>query len=159
MSKEDQIIKDATTGDYKYGWSSDIESDLAPKGLSEDTVRLISGKKNEPERLLDWRLKSFRLWQKMEEPDWAHVNYKKPDFQDIIYYAAAKPKKQLDSLDEVDPEILKTFAKLGISLDEQKILSGVAVDIVLDSVSVKTTFSKKLGELGIIFCSFSEAVQ
>jgi len=159
MSKEDQIIKDATTGDYKYGWSSDIESDLAPKGLSEDTVRLISGKKNEPEWLLDWRLKSFRLWQKMEEPDWAHVNYKKPDFQDIIYYAAAKPKKQLDSLDEVDPEILKTFAKLGISLDEQKILSGVAVDIVLDSVSVKTTFSKKLGELGIIFCSFSEAVQ
>jgi Fe-S cluster assembly protein SufB len=159
MSKEDQIIKEATTGEYKYGWSSDIESDLAPKGLSEDTVRLISGKKNEPEWLLEWRLKAFKLWQQMEEPNWAHVNYKKPDFQDIIYYAAAKPKKQLDSLDEVDPEILKTFEKLGIPLDEQKILSGVAVDVVLDSVSVKTTFSKKLKELGIIFCSFSEAVQ
>ena len=159
MSKEDQIIKEATTGEYKYGWTSDIESDLAPKGLNEDTVRFISEKKNEPEWLLEWRLKAYHRWLEMEEPDWAHVNYKKPDFQDLYYYAAPKKKKQLESLDEVDPEILKTFERLGVPIEEQKILAGVAVDIVLDSVSVKTTFKEKLNELGIIFCSFSEAVQ
>jgi Fe-S cluster assembly protein SufB len=159
MSKEDQIIKEATTGEYKYGWTSDIESDLAPKGLNEDTVRFISEKKNEPEWLLEWRLKAYQRWLEMEEPDWAHVNYKKPDFQDLYYYAAPKKKKQLESLDEVDPEILKTFERLGVPIEEQKVLAGVAVDIVLDSVSVKTTFKEKLNELGIIFCSFSEAVQ
>ncbi|MFT6746452.1 MAG: Fe-S cluster assembly protein SufB [Glaciecola sp.] len=159
MSKEDKIIEDATTGEYKYGWSTDIESELAPKGLDESTVRLISSKKNEPEWLLEWRLKAFELWKTLDEPDWAKVNYPKIDFQDIIYYAAPKPKKVLDSLDEVDPELLATFKKLGVPIDEQKLMTGVAVDIVMDSVSVKTTFTKKLAELGVIFCSFSEAVQ
>ncbi|MFT6715794.1 MAG: Fe-S cluster assembly protein SufB [Saprospiraceae bacterium] len=159
MSKEDKIIKDATTSDYKYGWTTDIESEVAEKGLSEDTVRMISAKKNEPEWLLEWRLKAFKLWLTLEEPDWAKVNYPKIDFQDIIYYAAPKPKKVLDSLDEVDPELLATFKKLGVPIDEQKLMTGVAVDIVMDSVSVKTTFTKKLAELGVIFCSFSEAVQ
>ena len=156
MSAEDKIIQEATSGEYKYGWSSDIESENAPKGLSEDTVRYISAKKNEPEWLLEWRLKSFALWLEMKEPSWAKVNYPKIDFQDIIYYSAPKPKKQ--SLDEVDPEVLKMFERLGVPVDEQKALAGVAVDIVMDSVSVKTTFTAKLGELGIIFCSFSEAV-
>jgi Fe-S cluster assembly protein SufB len=159
MSKEDKIIKEATNSEYKYGWSSDIESELAPKGLDESTVRLISSKKNEPEWLLEWRLKAFELWKTLDEPDWAKVNYPKIDFQDIIYYAAPKPKKVLDSLDEVDPELLATFEKLGVPINEQKLMTGVAVDIVMDSVSVKTTFTKKLGELGVIFCSFSEAVQ
>lgn len=159
MSDEDKIIEEATTGEYKYGWTSDIESELAPKGLTEDTVRLISSKKNEPEWLLEWRLKAFELWKTMEEPDWAKVNYPKIDFQDIIYYAAPKPKKQLNSLDEVDPEILATFEKLGVPIEEQKMMTGVAVDVVMDSVSVKTTFTEKLAELGVIFCSFSEAVQ
>ncbi len=155
----DEILDEITNQDYKYGFVTDIESDKAPKGLNEDIIRLISAKKNEPEWLLEWRLKAFKLWQGMEEPSWAHVNYPKVDFQSIHYYAAPKPKKQLNSLDEVDPELLKTFEKLGISLEEQKRLTGVAVDIVLDSVSVKTTFKEKLAELGIIFCSFSEAVQ
>lgn len=155
----DELLEEVTGSEYKYGFVTDIESDKAPKGLSEDIVRFISAKKNEPEWLLEWRLKSFRAWLKMEEPTWAHVRYPKIDFQDLYYYAAPKQKKQLDSLDEVDPELLKTFEKLGISLDEQKRLSGVAVDIVMDSVSVATTFKAKLGELGIIFCSFSEAVQ
>jgi Fe-S cluster assembly protein SufB len=159
MSKEDKIIEDATNSEYKYGWTSDIESELAPKGLDESTVRLISSKKNEPEWLLEWRLKAFELWKTLEEPDWAKVTYPKIDFQDIIYYAAPKPKKVLDSLDEVDPELLATFEKLGVPIDEQKLMTGVAVDIVMDSVSVKTTFTKKLAELGVIFCSFSEAVQ
>jgi len=159
MSKEDKIIEDATNSEYKYGWTSDIESEVAPKGLDESTVRLISSKKNEPEWLLEWRLKAFELWKNLEEPDWAKVNYPKIDFQDIIYYAAPKPKKKLDSLDEVDPELLATFEKLGVPIDEQKLMTGVAVDIVMDSVSVKTTFTKKLAELGVIFCSFSEAVQ
>ena len=159
MSDEDKIIAEATTGEYKYGWSNDFESDDAPKGLSEDTVRLISSKKGEPEWLLEWRLKAFETWKGMEEPDWAKVNYPKIDFQDMIYYSAPKPKKQLDSLDEVDPEILAMFEKLGVPIEEQKIMSGVAVDVVMDSVSVKTTFTKKLAELGIIFCSFSEAVK
>ena len=159
MSDEDKIIEEATTGDYKYGFVTDIESDLAKVGLTEDTVRFISAKKDEPEWLLDWRLKAFRMWEKMEEPDWAHVSYPKPNYQDIIYYAAPKPKKEYESLDQVDPEILKTFEKLGVPINEQKALSGVAVDIVMDSVSVATTFKDKLGELGIIFCSFSEAVK
>ena len=159
MSKEDKIIAEATTGEYKYGWSSDIESELAPKGLTEDTIRLISSKKGEPEWMLEWRLKAFETWKKMEEPEWAHVKYPKIDFQELHYYAAPKPKKQLASLDEVDPEILKTFERLGVPIEEQKIMAGVAVDVVMDSVSVKTTFTKKLGELGIIFCSFSEAVK
>lgn len=159
MSDEDKIIEEATTGEYKYGFVSDIESDMALKGLTEDTVRFISEKKGEPEWLLEWRLKAFRLWLTLEEPNWAHVSYPKPNFQDIIYYAAPKPKKKLDSLDEVDPEILKTFERLGVPINEQKALAGVAVDIVMDSVSVATTFKDKLGELGIIFCSFSEAVK
>lgn len=159
MSDEDKIIEEATSGDYKYGFVTNVESDMAQKGLSEDTVRFISAKKEEPEWLLDWRLKAFKLWQKMEEPDWAHVNYAKPNFQEIIYYAAPKSKPKYDSLDEVDPEILKTFEKLGVPINEQKALAGVAVDVVMDSVSVATTFKDKLGDLGIVFCSFSEAVK
>jgi Fe-S cluster assembly protein SufB len=156
---EDDLAKDLENSEYKYGFVTDIESDKAPKGLNEDIIRLISSKKNEPEWLLEYRLDAFKNWQAMEEPDWAHIKYEKPDFQDLHYYAAPKPKKQLESLDEVDPELLDTFNKLGIPIEEQKMLSGVAVDIVMDSVSVKTTFKDKLKELGIIFCSFSEAVQ
>lgn len=159
MPEETDIIHEVTTQEYKYGFVTDIESDNAPKGLNEDIVRFISAKKNEPEWLLEWRLKAFRVWQKMEEPNWAMVNYPKINYQDIIYYSAPKPKKKLNSLDEVDPELRATFEKLGISLTEQKLLSGVAVDAVIDSVSVTTTYKKKLGELGIIFCSFSEAVK
>ncbi|TVR80233.1 MAG: Fe-S cluster assembly protein SufB [Chitinophagaceae bacterium] len=161
MSKkdQDQIIEEFTSGEYKYGFVSDIDSDDAPIGLNEDTVRLISMKKNEPEWLLNWRLKAYRNWQKMTEPKWPKVSYPDIDFQNMIYYSAPKPKKKLESLDEVDPELLKTFEKLGISLQEQKRLTGVAVDAVVDSVSVATTFKDKLAELGIIFCSFSEAVK
>ena len=159
MSESEKAIKEATTGEYKYGFTTDVESDKAPKGLNEDIIRLISSKKNEPEWLLDWRLKAFKIWQGMEEPTWAHVQYPEINFQEIIYYSAPKPKKVLNSLDEVDPEIIKTFNKLGIPLEEQKILSGVAVDVVMDSVSVKTTFKEKLMELGIIFGSFSDGVQ
>lgn len=159
MAKEDELLQEVTQSDYKYGFTTNIESDKVEKGLTEDTVRLISSKKNEPEWLLEWRLKAFEAWQKMEEPDWAHVKYEKPKYQDIIYYAAPKAKKELKSLDEADPELLKTFEKLGISLEEQKRLTGVAVDFVMDSVSVATSFKDKLAELGIIFCSFSEAVQ
>lgn len=157
----DELLDKVTNQEYKYGWTTDIESDKAPKGLNEDIIRFISAKKNEPEWLLEWRLKAFKVWSEMEEPDWAHVNYPKVNFQDIIYYAAPKPKKELNSLDEVDPELIATFNKLGISLDEQKRLTGVkmAVDVVMDSVSVKTTFKETLAEKGIIFCSFSEAVQ
>jgi Fe-S cluster assembly protein SufB len=154
----DELLDEVTNQEYKYGFVTNIESDKAPKGLTEDIVRLISAKKNEPEWLLEWRLKAFKVWQKMTEPTWAHVHYPKVDFQDLHYYAAPKQKKQLNSLDEVDPELLDTFKKLGISTEEQKRLTGVAVDIVVDSVSVKTTFKEKLGELGIIFSSFSEAV-
>jgi Fe-S cluster assembly protein SufB len=161
MSKkdQDQIIEEFTSGEYKYGFVSDIDSDDAPFGLNEGTVRLISMKKNEPEWLLNWRLKAYRNWQKMTEPKWPKVSYPDIDFQNMIYYSAPKPKKKLESLDEVDPELLKTFEKLGISLQEQKRLTGVAVDAVVDSVSVATTFKDKLAELGIIFCSFSEAVK
>ncbi len=158
-SNEDILLKEVTGAEYKYGFTTNIKSDKAPLGLSEDIIRFISAKKNEPEWLLEYRLESYKTWLKMEEPDWAHVKYPKPDFQDIYYYSAPQPKKKLDSLDEVDPELLEMYKKLGISIDEQKRLTGVAVDIVMDSVSVATTFKKKLGELGIIFCSFSEAVQ
>lgn len=154
----DELLDEVTNQEYKYGFVTNIESDKAPKGLTEDIVRLISAKKNEPEWLLEWRLKAFKVWQKMTEPTWAHVHYPKVDFQDLHYYAAPKQKKTLGSLDDVDPELLDTFKKLGISTEEQKRLTGVAVDIVVDSVSVKTTFKEKLGELGIIFSSFSEAV-
>ena len=154
-----QVLDQHTQSDYKYGFTSDIEMETLPKGLSEDTIRAISAKKKEPEFMLEWRLNAFRKWQEMKEPRWAKMQYADIDYQDIIYYAAPKKKPQLDSLDEVDPELLRTFEKLGIPLNEQKMLTGVAVDAVLDSVSVKTTYREKLGELGIIFCSFSEAVQ
>ena len=144
---------------YKYGFSTDIESDKAPKGLNESIVRFISSKKKEPKWLLDWRLKSYNAWKKMSEPRWPNVKYPKIDYQDAYYYAAPKPKKKLKSLNEVDPAILSTYEKLGIPIEEQKILSGVAVDYVFDSTSVATTFKEKLSELGIVFCSFSDAVQ
>lgn len=156
---EQEILKEVTGREYKYGFVTDIESDKAPKGLNEDIIRAISAKKNEPEWLLEYRLEAFHIWQKMKEPHWAHHHYEEIDYQAAHYYAAPKPKEKKESLDEVDPEILKTLDKLGISLEEQKRLTGVAVDVVMDSVSVKTTFKEKLAELGIIFCSFSEAVQ
>lgn len=159
MSKDDKILEEYTSKEYEHGWTIDIEADEAPKGLSEEIIRFISAKKEEPEWLLDWRLKAYRLWEKMVEPTWPNVNYKAVDYQDMIYYSAPKKKNTPGSLDEVDPELRETFKKLGISLEEQKRLTGVAVDAVIDSVSVATTFKKKLGELGIIFCSFSEAVQ
>ena len=157
-----EILKEHIDSEYKWGFTTNIDADTAPKGLNEDIVRFISKKKNEPEWLLEYRLKAFRHWQNLTEPNWAHVNYTKPDFQDIIYYSAPKVKPSLESLDQVDPELLKTFEKLGISLEEQKRLTGVqsniAVDAVFDSVSVKTTFRETLAEKGVIFCSFSEAV-
>ncbi|MCB9264694.1 MAG: Fe-S cluster assembly protein SufB [Lewinellaceae bacterium] len=159
MSDSMQTLEEHTRSDYKYGFTSNIDTDKLPKGLSEDIVRAISMKKNEPEWLTEWRLKAYRHWTTMKEPTWPNVNYPPIDYQDIIYYAAPKPKKQLNSLDEVDPELLETFNKLGIPLEEQKLLAGVAVDAVIDSVSVKTTYKEKLAELGIIFCSFSEAVK
>ncbi|MBL7110358.1 MAG: Fe-S cluster assembly protein SufB [Bacteroidales bacterium] len=159
MNKNDEILKDATRSDYKFGFYTDIETDTIGKGLSEDTVKLISSRKNEPEWMLEWRLKAFRHWQKMKMPEWAHLNIPPIDYQDIIYYAAPRQKAELKSLDEVDPELLDTFNKLGIPLDEQKQLTGVAVDAVMDSVSIKTTFSETLAELGIIFSSMSEAVR
>ncbi|HET6245472.1 MAG: Fe-S cluster assembly protein SufB [Bacteroidetes bacterium] len=159
MAEDKDILEQVTGTEYKYGFVTNIESDMAPKGLSEDTIRFISAKKNEPQWMLDWRLKAYKQWLKMQEPKWAHVHYPKIDFQDSYYYAAPKQKPKLDSLDQVDPELLDTFNKLGISLVEQKRLSGVAIDVVMDSVSVATTFKEKLGELGIIFCSFGEAVQ
>lgn len=159
MSTEDQLLEEVTTADYKYGFTTDIDMDMAPKGLGEETVRFIAAKKNEPEWMLAWRLKAYRHWLTMEPPTWPNVNYPAIDFQDIIYYAAPQKKPVLDSLDEVDPELLATFEKLGIPLEERKRLTGVAMDVVMDSVSVSTTFHKKLQELGIIFCSFSEAVQ
>ena len=156
---EEDLKKELSVKEYEFGFTTDIESDKAPLGLNEDIIRLISTKKNEPEWMLNYRLKAFKQWQKMIEPDWAHVKYEKPDFQAISYYAAPKQKKELNSMDEVDPELRKTMDKLGISIEEQKRLSGVAVDFVMDSVSVATSFKEKLGELGIIFCSFSEAVK
>ncbi|MCB9165127.1 MAG: Fe-S cluster assembly protein SufB [Flavobacteriales bacterium] len=154
----DDILREVTEKEYAYGFVTDIESEKAPKGLNEDIVRFISARKNEPEWMLEWRLEAFRLWQKMEEPEWAHVHYPKIDYQNAYYYSAPKKKPTLNSLDEADPELVKTFEKLGISLEEQKRLAGVAVDVVFDSVSVKTTFKETLKEKGIIFCAFSEAV-
>jgi len=158
-SDSNKIIDSFTQGDYKFGFITDIETDMAPKGLNEDIIRFISAKKNEPEFMLEFRLKAYRHWLTMKMPGWANLKVPPIDFQDIIYYAAPKKKKQLAGLDEVDPELLDTFNKLGISLEEQKKLSGVAVDAVMDSVSVKTTFSDTLSKQGIIFCSFSDAVQ
>ncbi|MEO1010347.1 MAG: Fe-S cluster assembly protein SufB [Bacteroidota bacterium] len=156
---EEELKKELETKEYEYGFYTDIESDTFPKGLNEEIVRAISEKKEEPEWMTQWRLESFRHWKEMVEPEWANVAYKKPNFQDISYYSAPNKKPKYNSLDEVDPELLETFEKLGISLDEQKKLAGVAVDIVMDSVSVATTFKKTLAEKGIIFCSISEAIQ
>ncbi|MFK5857417.1 MAG: Fe-S cluster assembly protein SufB, partial [Bacteroidota bacterium] len=162
MNKEKEnkdILEEVTSTEYKYGFVTDIESEFAPIGLSEETVRFISNKKNEPEWLLEYRLKAYKYWLTIEEPDWALLKHPPINYQEIIYYAAPKQKKELESLDEVDPELIDTFNKLGISLEEQKMLSGVAVDAVIDSVSVKTTFQDTLAKKGIIFCSFSDAVQ
>ena len=156
---EEELKKELETKEYEYGFYTDIDSETFPIGLSEEIVERISAKKNEPEWMTQWRLEAFRAWKKMDEPDWANVHYKKPDFQAISYYSAPLKKDKYESIDEVDPELLATFEKLGISLDEQKKLAGVAVDIVVDSVSVATTFKKTLGEKGIIFCSISEAIQ
>jgi Fe-S cluster assembly protein SufB len=159
MTTATNTLEEIARQDYKYGFVTDIESETIPMGLSEDIVRLISSKKNEPEWLLEWRLKAYRHWLTMPEPEWPNVHYPKIDYQNVYYYSAPKAKKVLNSLDEVDPELLATFDKLGISLLEQKRLSGVAVDAVFDSVSVTTTFKSKLMEMGIIFGSFSEAVK
>ena len=161
MAKEEQdkILNEVTTSDYKYGFSSDIETDSIAKGLNEDVVRLISSKKNEPEFMLEFRLKAYRHWLTMKMPEWAHLDIPPIDYQEIIFYAAPVQKAKLESMDDVDPEIRATFEKLGIPLDEQKLLSNVAVDVVMDSSSVKTTFKEVLAEKGVIFCSFSDAVQ
>lgn len=159
LEEELSTIEQTVLSEYKYGFVTDIEADKAPKGLSEDIVRFISAKKNEPSWMLEWRLKAYRHWLKMEEPTWANITYPPIDYQDIIYYAAPKQKVSPKSLDEIDPELRKTFEKLGISLDEQKRLTGVAVDAVIDSVSIATTFKEQLAEIGVIFCSISEAIQ
>src|SRR5882757_3586945 len=159
MSESTDTIEEFVNTEYKYGFTTKVDTDAIPAGLSEDVVRLISAKKKEPQFMLDWRLKAYRHWLTMEEPKWQNAHYPPIDYNKIIYYAAPKPKKNIGSLDEVDPELLKTFERLGISLSEQKRLTGVAVDAVIDSISVATTFKDKLGELGIIFCSFSEAVR
>ncbi len=159
MSDERKTIEKLTKSEYKYGFTTDIEMELAPKGLNEEVVRFISAKKNEPEFMLQWRLKAFRHWQKMREPHWANVEYPSIDYQDAYYYAAPKKDRTLKSMDEVDPKLRETFNKLGIPLEEQKRLAGVAVDAVMDSVSVATTYQKELEKLGIIFCPISEAIQ
>jgi len=159
MATENKTIEELTNQEYRYGFTTDIEAESAPRGLSEETIRFISAKKEEPEWLLEWRLKAYRHWLTMIEPKWHNVHYPSIDYQNMIYYSAPKQKKKLNSLDEVDPELLKTYEKLGISLAEQGRLSGIAVDAVFDSVSVATTFKENLNELGIIFCSFSEAVR
>ncbi|PPK96586.1 iron-regulated ABC transporter membrane component SufB [Nonlabens xylanidelens] len=161
MSKytEEQLEKELQNKEYEYGFYTEMESDTIPIGLSEDVIRIISAKKNEPQWMLDWRLQAYRVFIEMEEPEWANVNYDKPDLQAISYYSAPNSKPKYDSLDEVDPELLETFKKLGISIDEQKKLAGVAMDIVIDSVSVATTFKETLAEKGIIFCPISEAIQ
>ena len=155
---QDELLHEVTETEYKYGFYSNVETDRIAVGLSEDVIRMISAKKGEPQWMTDWRLDAYRVWKEMTEPEWANVHYEKPDFQAICYYAAPV-RKQVNSLDELDPELLKTFEKLGISLNEQKRLSGVAMDVVVDSVSVATTFKKTLAEKGIIFCSMSEAIQ
>jgi len=159
MEDSNKIINEVTQSEYKWGFTTNIETETAPKGLSEDIVRFISAKKNEPEWLLEFRLKAYRYWLTIEEPKWALLHHPPINYQDIIFYAAPKPPKKVSSLDEVDPELLKTFEKLGINLNEQKMLTGVAVDAVMDSISVTTTFKNTLAEKGIIFCSFSDAVK
>ena len=159
MTTATRTIEELANQEYQYGFVTDVEAETLPKGLNEEVVRLISEKKREPAWLLEWRLKAYRTWLTMIEPTWQNVRYPAIDYQDIIYYSAPKKRPTLNSLDEVDPEILATFEKLGIPLEEQKLFAGVAVDAVFDSVSVGTTFKKKLGDLGIIFCSFSEAVE
>ena len=159
LSTLNPTLRDATEQQYKYGFVTDIESESAPIGLDESTVRFISAKKDEPAWLLEWRLEAFRRWQDMKNPSWAKLRIEPIDYQAITYYSAPKQKPKLESLDEVDPQLLETYTKLGIPLTEQKLLAGVAVDAVFDSVSVATTFKAKLGELGIIFCSFGEAVR
>src|SRR3954464_4024570 len=160
MTTATRTIQELANREYQHGFVTDIETDTVPRGLNEDIIRMISAKKQEPEFMLEWRLKAYRHWLTMEEPRWwPNLRIAPIDYQDIVYYSAPRPKKQLNSLDEVDPEMLKTFEKLGISLDEQKRLTGVAVDAVFDSVSVAPTFRGKLAEMGVIFCSFSEAVQ
>jgi Fe-S cluster assembly protein SufB len=153
------VLQNLVNQPYRHGFVTEIEAETAPKGLNEDIIRLISSKKNEPEWLLEFRLKAFRHWLTMSEPTWPNVKYPKIDFQDIIYYAAPKPKKKLASMDEVDPELRRTFEKLGVPLHEQKALAGVAVDVIFDSVSVTTTYKQRLAEVGIVFCSMSEAVR
>jgi Fe-S cluster assembly protein SufB len=159
MKEELNTLEQTVSSDYKYGFVTDIDTDIVPKGIDETVIRLISAKKNEPGWMLDWRLKAYAHWLKMEEPKWPNVTYPPINYQDIIYYAAPRQKEKLNSLDEIDPELLRTFEKLGISLDEQKRLSGVAVDVVMDSVSVATSFKKQLSSIGVIFCSMSEAIQ
>ncbi|MGK0406426.1 MAG: Fe-S cluster assembly protein SufB [Roseivirga sp.] len=159
MKTEESYLDEVTASEYKYGFYTDIESDKVPPGLNEDVIRIISSKKGEPAWMTEWRLDAYQHFLKMTEPDWANVTYPKPDLQAISFYSAPKKKVELESLDEVDPELLKTFEKLGISLDEQKRLSGVAMDVVVDSISVKTTFRETLGEIGIIFCSMSDAIK
>ena len=159
MSEENKLLEELTQSEYKYGFVTDIEQDSLAPGLTEDTVRYISSVKKEPEWMLEWRLKAYRHWLTLKQPSWQNVKFPTINYQDIIYYSAPKQKVTLNSLDEVDPELLATFEKLGISLNEQKMLSGVAVDAVFDSVSVATTFKDKLHEVGVIFCSMSEAIQ
>ena len=159
MTTATRTIEELANREYQYGFVTDVEAETVPKGLNEEVVRLISEKKREPAWLLEWRLKAYRTWLTMTEPTWQNVRYPAIDYQDIIYYSAPKKRPTLNSLDEVDPEIRATFEKLGIPLEEQKLFAGVAVDAVFDSVSVATTFRTKLAELGIIFCSFSDAVQ
>jgi Fe-S cluster assembly protein SufB len=159
MNKDEQVLKQFTSKEYEHGWSVDLDVDQAPNGLNEDIIKLISKKKNEPSWLLKWRLDAFSIFKKMKSPNWANLKVNKIDFQKISYYSAPIQKSKLKSLKDVDPELLKTFEKLGISLKEQERLSGVAVDAVIDSVSIGTTFKEQLSELGIIFCSFSEAVE
>ena len=159
MKNNQSIIDSAISQEYEYGFTTDIDQEKIPPGLNEDVIKIISSKKQEPEWLLDWRLKAYKQWLKMDEPDWSKLNYDDIDFQAISYYAAPKQKEKLKSLDEVDPELLETYNKLGIPLEEQKLLSNVAVDAVFDSVSVTTTFKEELEKHGVIFCSFSEAVQ
>ena len=163
MSSSVDTIRDLAEREYKWGFVTDIEEERVPKGLTEETIRTISAKKSEPQFMLDWRLKAFRYWASLEakqaEPTWANIHYPPINYQEITYYSAPKQKPQLESLEQLDPEIKRTYEKLGIPLVEQQMLAGVAVDAVFDSVSVATTFKGKLAEAGVIFCSFSEAVQ
>ncbi len=158
---ESDYLQEVADSDYKYGWVTEVDADTAPKGLNEDTIHLISEKKGEPEWMLEWRLRAFRYWQTLADryPRWAHIKYPEIDFQDISYYSAPAKKPKYNSIDEVDPKLLETFSRLGIPLEEQKVLAGVAVDAVMDSVSVATTFKEELAKLGIIFCSIGEAIQ